>query len=35
MISLGQAVQINPVNLEDLLKEINNAIKMCIGLKVA
>ncbi|OHB45895.1 MAG: hypothetical protein A2094_03955 [Planctomycetes bacterium GWE2_41_14] len=34
-ISLGQAVQINPVNLEDLLKEINNAIKMCIGLKVA
>ncbi len=34
-ISLGQAVQINPVNLEDLLKELNNAIKTCIGLKVA
>jgi len=34
-ISLGQAVQINPVNLEDLLKEVNAAIKMCIGLKVA
>lgn len=34
-ISLGQAVQINPVNLEDLLKELNNAIKTCMGLKVA
>jgi len=34
-ISLGQAVQINPVNLEELLKELNNTIKMCIGLKVA
>jgi hypothetical protein len=34
-ISLGQAVQIVPVNLEDLLKEVNNAIKTCIGLKVA
>jgi len=34
-ISLGQAVQINPVNLEDLLKEVNAAIRMCIGLKVA
>ncbi len=29
-ISLGQAVQINPVNLEDLLKELNIAIKMCV-----
>jgi len=34
-ISLGQAVQIVPVSLEDLLKEVNAAIKMCIGLKVA
>ena len=34
-ISLGQAVQIVPVNLEDLLKEVNNAIKTCVGLKVA
>ena len=34
-ISLGQAVQINPVNLEDLLKELNAAIKMDIGVKVA
>jgi len=34
-ISLGQAVQINPVNLEDLLKELNTAIKTCVGLKVA
>ncbi|MDN3514256.1 MAG: DUF1858 domain-containing protein [Candidatus Brocadia sp.] len=34
-ISLGQAVQINPVNLEDLLKELNSAIKTCIGIKVA
>jgi hypothetical protein len=29
-ISLGHAVQINPVNLEDLLKELNIAIKICI-----
>lgn len=34
-INLGQAVQINPVNLEDLLKEINAAIKTCVGVKVA
>jgi Domain of unknown function (DUF1858). len=34
-ISLGQAVQINPVNLEDLLKELNNAIKKCAEVKVA
>lgn len=34
-ISLGQAVQIVPVSLEDLLKEVNVAIKTCIGLKVA
>ncbi|MFN3531463.1 MAG: DUF1858 domain-containing protein [Candidatus Brocadia sp.] len=34
-ISLGQAVQINPVNLEDLLKELNAAIKTCVEVKVA
>jgi hypothetical protein len=34
-ISLGQAVQINPVNLEELLKELNAAIKMRVGVKVA
>ncbi|MEB2309795.1 MAG: DUF1858 domain-containing protein [Candidatus Brocadiaceae bacterium] len=34
-ISLGQAVQINPVNLEELLKALNNAIKTCIKVKVA
>ena len=34
-ISLGQAAQINPVNLDDLLKELNAAIKMCVGIKVA
>lgn len=34
-ISLGQAVQINPINLEDLLKELNGAIKKYVGAKVA
>jgi len=34
-ISLGQAVQIVPVSLEDLLKELNATIKMYVGIKVA
>ncbi|MFO0792886.1 MAG: DUF1858 domain-containing protein [Candidatus Brocadiaceae bacterium] len=34
-ISLGQAVQINPVNLDDLLKKINSAIKIPATLHVA
>ncbi len=34
-ISLGQAVQINPVNLEELLDKLNNVIKMGIDVKVA
>ena len=29
-ISIGQAAQINPVNLDDLLRELNKAIKMCV-----
>lgn len=34
-ISLGQAVQINPVNLDDLLKALNAEIKTCAEAKVA
>lgn len=34
-ISLGQAVQINPVNLEELLSKLNAVIKMGVGVKVA
>jgi hypothetical protein len=29
-ISIGQAVQINPVNLDDLLEELNREIKACV-----
>ncbi len=34
-ISIGQAAQINPVNLDDLLRELNKTIKICVGVKVA
>ena len=34
-ISLGQAVQIHPVNLDDLLKKLNNTIKTPVSVNVA
>lgn len=34
-ISLGQAVQINPINLDDLLKELNTAIETHVEVKTA
>ncbi|MCF6158532.1 MAG: DUF1858 domain-containing protein [wastewater metagenome] len=34
-ISLGQAVQINPVNLDDLLREINRVIEMRMSTQMA
>jgi hypothetical protein len=33
-ISIGQAAQINPVNLDDLLRELNKAIKVCVGVNM-
>ena len=33
-ISIGQAAQINPVNLDDLLRELNKAIKVCVGVNI-